>query len=31
MSTLMIIPVLAMYAFGQRQFVQGITFTGLRG
>jgi multiple sugar transport system permease protein len=31
MSTLMIVPVLAMFAVGQRQFVQGITFTGLRG
>jgi multiple sugar transport system permease protein len=31
MSTLMIIPVLLVFAFGQRYFIQGVTLSGLKG
>jgi multiple sugar transport system permease protein len=30
-ATLMIIPVISVFAFGQSYFIQGITFTGLKG
>jgi multiple sugar transport system permease protein len=30
-SVLMIIPVITVFAIGQRHFIQGITFTGLKG
>jgi multiple sugar transport system permease protein len=30
-SVLMIVPVMTVFAFGQKQIVQGITFTGLKG
>ena len=30
-SVLMIVPVMIVFAFGQKQIVQGITFTGLKG
>lgn len=31
LSTLMIIPMLLLFAFGQRYFIQGVTLTGLKG
>jgi multiple sugar transport system permease protein len=31
LSTLMIIPMLLLFAFGQRYFIQGATLTGLKG
>jgi ABC-type glycerol-3-phosphate transport system permease component len=30
-SVLMIVPVITVFAIGQRHFIQGITFTGLKG
>jgi multiple sugar transport system permease protein len=30
-SVMMIVPVLTVFAFGQKYFIQGITFTGLKG
>jgi ABC-type glycerol-3-phosphate transport system permease component len=30
-SVMMIVPMIAVFAIGQRYFVQGITFTGLKG
>ena len=31
LSTLMIMPMLALFAIGQRYFIQGVTFSGLKG
>ena len=31
MSMMMILPVLLVFAFGQRYFIQGVTLTGLKG
>ncbi len=31
MSTMMIIPILLIFAFGQRYFIQGVTMSGLKG
>lgn len=31
LSTMMIIPMLIVFAFGQRHFIQGVTLTGLKG
>jgi ABC-type glycerol-3-phosphate transport system permease component len=31
LSTLMIIPMLLLFAFGQHYFIQGVTLTGLKG
>jgi multiple sugar transport system permease protein len=31
LSTLMIIPMLVLFALGQRYFIQGVTLTGLKG
>ena len=30
-SMLMIVPMMVVYSFGQKYFIQGITFTGLKG
>ena len=30
-SLLMVLPVLALFFFAQRTFIQGVTFTGLKG
>jgi multiple sugar transport system permease protein len=31
LSVLMIIPMLVIFAFGQRYFIQGVTLTGIKG
>lgn len=31
LSTLMIIPMLVLFALGRRYFIQGVTLTGLKG